>query len=407
MNSMYRGSTARNVSSEITLVLRVKRFRPKPELERRRPSSPFAAVSTKSATSPVLSATSSSSSSSPFPSVSSSSTPHSSSSPFASNGAHARRTRRGHRWTQEYTLCVAPTDTLLDCLLEITRTIDPTLAFRYACGHGMCGSDAVSVNGTPTLLCTTTVAQIIDQQHAEQHRLTAGGTEDSDGFRRTTSSTSSAEPISVVPHSSMSLSSPTASGSSSMPPKSKRTGLGTGTEPDASQDAADPAMPLVVTLSPLPGFAVQRDLIVDIEPMFEQISRLKPALQADGALATTTDGKVNMLEYIQHPEELARYELLSNCIACGVCEGSCPIYSGGEAFIGPAALIAAARFINDSRDLTAQSRLDAIDTADGVAACQSVRACGRQCPRGIDVGEEMWQLITAVNERRRNDTVHD
>ena len=59
----------------------------------------------------------------------------------------------------------------------------------------------------------------------------------------------------------------------------------------------------------------------------------------------------------------------------------------------------ASRFLNDSRDNAAQQRLDAIDTADGIAACQSVRACGRQCPRGIDVGEEMWQLTTAVRER--------
>ncbi len=68
-------------------------------------------------------------------------------------------------------------------------------------------------------------------------------------------------------------------------------------------------------------------------------------------------------------------------------------------FIGPAALIWSSRFINDSRDAKAAERMDAIDTADGVAACQSVRACSRQCPRGIDVGEEMWQIVAKVRER--------
>ena len=144
---------------------------------------------------------------------------------------------------------------------------------------------------------------------------------------------------------------------------------------------------------------MQRDLIADIDPMLDQIRKLKPYLQADGVLATTSEGKVDVFEYLQNPEQLAKYEMLSNCIACGVCEGSCPVYAGGDAFIGPAALIAASRFVNDSRDTATAARLEAIDTADGVAACQSVRACSRQCPRGIDVGEEMWQIVARVKER--------
>ena len=132
--------------------------------------------------------------------------------------------------------------------------------------------------------------------------------------------------------------------------------------------------------------------------MLDQIRKLKPYLQADGVLATTSEGKVDVFEYLQRPEQLAKYELLSNCIACGVCEGACPVYAGGDAFIGPAALISASRFVNDSRDTATDERLDAIDTA-GVAACQSVRACSRHCPRGIDVGEEMWQIVARVRER--------
>ena len=141
------------------------------------------------------------------------------------------------------------------------------------------------------------------------------------------------------------------------------------------------------------------DLIADIDPMLNQIRKLTPYLQADGVLATTAEGKVDVFEYLQNPEQLAKYELLSNCIACGVCEGACPVYAGGDAFIGPAALIWASRFVNDSRDTKAMERMDAIDTADGVAACQSVRACSRHCPRGIDVGEEMWQIVAKVRER--------
>ena len=107
-----------------TVTLRVNRFTPRPERDRpARSGSPFAKKS----------------------------------SPFGGASASARRRPRGKQWVQEYTLPVRREDTVLDCLLKIKRTVDPTLAFRYSCGHGMCGSDAVAINGTPTLLCTATV----------------------------------------------------------------------------------------------------------------------------------------------------------------------------------------------------------------------------------------------------------
>lgn len=297
-----------------TVTLRVNRFTPRPERGRARGGSPFARKS----------------------------------SPFGDSGASARRRPRGRQWVQEYTLPARPEDTVLDCLLRIKRTVDPTLAFRYSCGHGMCGSDAVSINGTPTLLCTATVKDWAKRPGAAQI--------DDEGFRHT----------------------------------------GDDAQPAANVDSSDLG---VIELAALPGFPVQRDLIADIDQMLEQIKKLKPYLQANGELATTEDGKIDAFEYLQNPQQLAKYEMLSNCIACGTCEGSCPVYAGGEAFIGPAALIAASRFINDSRDGQTDARMNAIDSADGITACQSVRACSRECPRGIDVGEQIWQLIAQVKER--------
>ena len=132
--------------------------------------------------------------------------------------------------------------------------------------------------------------------------------------------------------------------------------------------------------------------------MLNQIRKLKPYLQADGVLATTSEGKVDVFEYLQRPEQLAKYELLSNCIACGVCEGACPVYAGGDASLGRRPdldLPLRERFEGHRND----ERLDAIDTADGVAACQSVRACSRHCPRGIDVGRGDVQIVARVRER--------
>ncbi|MDO4913779.1 MAG: 2Fe-2S iron-sulfur cluster-binding protein [Bifidobacteriaceae bacterium] len=302
---------ANNTVANVTF--KVARFEPKTEQERARKSSPFAKKR---------------------------------SSPFASSHTTASSIRaRGRRWTQEYTIQARPNDSILQCLLYIKQHIDPTLAFRYSCGHGMCGSDAVSINGTPTLLCTALISDW------------AKPVQDEKAFRATGTTKKQVE----------------------KKPINNSWG--------------------VIELAALPGFTPQRDLIADIDSMLEQIIALKPMLQADCVLATTKEVKVYVFEYLQHTEQLAKYQKLSDCIACGICEGSCPVYTGGEAFIGPAALINASRFINDSRDNATETRIEAITNADGIAACQSVRACSRQCPRGIDVGEEIWQLITKIQQQ--------
>jgi fumarate reductase iron-sulfur subunit len=57
---------------------------------------------------------------------------------------------------------VAPREglTVLDALVEIQRRADPTLAFRYACRVGMCGSCAMTVNGKARWTCRTHVAEV-------------------------------------------------------------------------------------------------------------------------------------------------------------------------------------------------------------------------------------------------------
>lgn len=293
------------------------------------------------------------------------------SSPFQAqnSGDLQAKPLRGKHWIQDYTIRARKNDTILDCLLKIKRTLDPTLAFRYSCGHGVCGSDAANVNGIPTLLCTATIAQ-----NARQNTQTQGVR--SSGFRKTGSLKSQATTTSVAENHNLQ------SQSKEISSLIQNGSFG------------------IIEIAPLSGFAVQRDLICDLSPMIAQLKRLEPYLQAQNVQTRNSSGKLAIIEFLQHPEQLAKFELLSNCIMCGVCEGICPVYAGGEAFIGPAALINAARFINDSRDNATNRRLELADSSDGISACQSVRACSRQCPRGIDVGEEIWQLTTLINERK-------
>lgn len=345
MSNELRNNTA-------LVTLRISRFAPceetqnpqdDPKLVRKRHESPFARKKR----------------SSPFAKVDSAQKEDSA----AESSVPSMKRIQGKHWVQDYVLRVRSTDTILSCLLTIKRTIDPTLAFRYSCGHGVCGSDAANVNGMPTLLCSATIGA--------NARPEANNNVQSRGFRKTGTASREASTKSLV-----------------LLQKSKEA---------AAQNNGSFG---IIELAPLAGFAVQRDLICDLSPMIAQIKRLEPYLQAADVSVRNTEGRFKLIEFLQHPEELQKFELLSNCIMCGACEGICPIYAGGEAFIGPAALVNAARFIYDSRDNATERRLDLIDGSDGISACQSVRACSRQCPRGIDIGEEIWQLTTLVNERK-------
>ena len=340
--------------------------------------------------------------------------PFAKSNPFATAG---NRRARGRRWTQEYTIRIAPQRTVLDALLQIKREVDPTLNFRYSCGHGMCGSDAVLINGRPDLLCTATIADCLSVSKTIPNVYASPGVatgnlqaQQPPAFRRTgTTTTATAVSMSASHSGSVSDSDSDSTIPDFLATDPRKTATATKTTgligAPHPTEKPDPAESSAVEIRPLPGFTPLRDLIVDTNAMFEQIRRFKPYLlhddssadsgQADRTKAASTEPAS---EYKQTPEELARYELLSTCIACGLCQGACPIYAGGEAFAGPAAMIAAARFINDSRDGHRQERLEAIDQVDGIQACQSIRACTRPCPRGIDVGEEMWKLVEAVKE---------
>jgi len=50
--------------------------------------------------------------------------------------------------------------TVLDVVTYIQRVLDPTLAYRFACRVGMCGSCAMTVNGTPRWTCRTHVDKV-------------------------------------------------------------------------------------------------------------------------------------------------------------------------------------------------------------------------------------------------------
>jgi len=62
---------------------------------------------------------------------------------------------------QEFDVPRHPSQTVLDVVTYIQRTLDPTLAYRFACRVGMCGSCAMTVNGAPRWTCRTHVDKVV------------------------------------------------------------------------------------------------------------------------------------------------------------------------------------------------------------------------------------------------------
>ena len=78
-----------------------------------------------------------------------------------------------------------------------------------------------------------------------------------------------------------------------------------------------------------------------------------------------------------------------------------------QSFIGPAAIVQAARFIFDTRDAGFEERLEVLDHPDGVWSCENHFECTRVCPRGIKVTKLInltKRKITAFRKERDDKT---
>jgi len=133
----------------------------------------------------------------------------------------------------------------------------------------------------------------------------------------------------------------------------------------------------VVTVAPLKHFPVQRDLVVDQGVFFEKYRSVMPFLVNNEPPADR--------ERIQSPEDRAAFDEATSCILCGACYSACPVFEKNKDYIGPAAIVQAARFVFDSRDKGLADRLAVLDSPNGVWACENHFDCTRVCPRGIKV----------------------
>ncbi|PWK49923.1 succinate dehydrogenase iron-sulfur subunit [Pleionea mediterranea] len=132
-----------------------------------------------------------------------------------------------------------------------------------------------------------------------------------------------------------------------------------------------------VTVRPLPGLPVVRDLVVDMAQFYKQYEKIKPFLQ--------NKDEPPAKERLQSPEDREKLDGLYECILCACCSTSCPsFWWNPDKFVGPAGLLQAYRFLADSRDTEQDSRLADLDDAYSVFRCRGIMNCVSVCPKGLN-----------------------
>ncbi len=145
-----------------------------------------------------------------------------------------------------------------------------------------------------------------------------------------------------------------------------------------------------VTVEPLMGLPVIKDLIVDMEPFFDHYRSVMPFLVNDEPLPE--DGR----ERLQSVAEQEKIMEGTKCILCACCTTSCPSFWANGKYVGPAALVNAHRFVFDTRDRAASERLGILNQQMGVWRCRTAFNCTNACPREIPVTQQIAEIKRAL-----------
>jgi len=152
-----------------------------------------------------------------------------------------------------------------------------------------------------------------------------------------------------------------------------------------------------VLVEPLSVFTVVKDLVVDMEPFFEQ----EKAVHPPGKIALLQP--VSNRENLQSIEERALFDDDIKCIMCACCVSACPISQKEDpAYVGPAAIVRAHRYIFDSRIKDSMERLTIMDKPHGAWSCKSYFKCTQVCPKEIQVTKHVLEVKRRIlNELRQ------
>jgi succinate dehydrogenase/fumarate reductase iron-sulfur protein len=128
-----------------------------------------------------------------------------------------------------------------------------------------------------------------------------------------------------------------------------------------------------VTVEPLANLPLKTDLVVDMDPFYDHFPDPHPIIRAS---------------------EEPSYVRLEDCLECALCVSACPVAATCREFVGPAALGAAGRLLDEPRGSKREAVLEWLARPEAVWLCSTCMACVEACPAGIG-------HMTLITEERR------
>jgi succinate dehydrogenase / fumarate reductase, iron-sulfur subunit len=149
-----------------------------------------------------------------------------------------------------------------------------------------------------------------------------------------------------------------------------------------------------VSIYPLPHMPVVKDLVPDLTQFYAQYAAVKPWL-------STRSPAPPDRERLQSKEDQEKIDRPSACILCACCSTSCPSYWwNSDRYLGPAALLAAYRWIIDSRDDATGERLDALEDPFRLYRCHTIMNCTEACPKDLNPARAISDIKRMIDQRR-------
>jgi succinate dehydrogenase / fumarate reductase iron-sulfur subunit len=149
-----------------------------------------------------------------------------------------------------------------------------------------------------------------------------------------------------------------------------------------------------IRIYPLPHMPVVKDLVPDLTTFYAQYASVKPWLMAQ--TPAPPDG-----ERLQSKAEQEQIDRPAACILCACCSTACPSYWwNSDRYLGPAALLAAYRWIIDSRDEATGERLDALEDPFRLYRCHTIMNCTDVCPKDLNPAKAIAEIKKMLVQRQ-------
>lgn len=140
-----------------------------------------------------------------------------------------------------------------------------------------------------------------------------------------------------------------------------------------------------LTLEPIQNFKVIRDLVVDWEPKAKRLAAANTWLKPQDKFTPAEGCRQAIADFKKITPQI-------NCTLCGACASECSkLSANGDDFLEPFTYSKVWRFVADTRDKSAEERINAI-VDKGLWKCLHCVECTTKCPKGLAPGEDIARL---------------